>query len=222
MGDRDIKAVSVKEPLPHSWYVRRAIALMALFAIILGIAGYAVHRYYQRREEEREWEQLRLVYNMSSYYREDMGEGRGGMYDNAAKPVSEKFKERKDPDMWFEDPVKPGKEGELRHVMDIYNGLYPEKKTNVGEFRRYYGSDWQKHVKESFAGQSNVPQFAHWCYQEADLVYKYDMPDIHGIVHHKGDRVADLRGISNYYFILNKDSQSFYYLELRSDFEAGR
>lgn len=151
-----------------------------------------------------------------------MGEGRGGMYDNAAKPVSEKFKERKDPDMWFEDPVKPGKESELRHVISIYNRLHPREITSVEEFRRYYGRDWQKHVKESFAGQSNVPQFAHWCYQEADLVYKYDMPDIHGIVHHKGDRVADLRGISNYYFILNKDSQSFYYLELRSDFEAGK
>ena len=30
MGDRDDQGVSVKEPLPHSWYVRRAIALMAL------------------------------------------------------------------------------------------------------------------------------------------------------------------------------------------------
>ena len=98
-----------------------------------------------------------------------------------------------------------GKESELRHVISIYNRLHPREITSVEEFRRYYGRDWQKHVKESFAGQSNVPQFAHWCYQEADLVYKYDMPDIHGIVHHKGDRVADLRGISNYYFILNKD-----------------
>lgn len=222
MGDRDIKAVSVKEPLPHSWYVRRAIALMALFAIILGIAGYAVHRYYQRREEEREWEQLRLVYNMSSYYREDMGEGRGGMYDNAAKPVSEKFKERKDPDMWFEDPVKPGKESELRHVISIYNRLHPREITSVEEFRRYYGRDWQKHVRERFVGKSYARGFAHWCYQEADLVYKYDMPDIHGIVHHRGDKVEDLRFVSNYRFLLNKDSRSFYYLELRSDFEAGR
>ena len=200
------------------WYVRRTVALMVLFAIILGMAGYAVYGYCQRREQEYVY----FIRSMSSYYREGMGEGRGGMYGEVVKPVSDDFVKNRDAGAWFGDPVKPGKEGELRHVMDIYNGLYPEKKTNVGEFRRYYGRDWQKHVKESFAGQSNVPQFAHWCYQEADLVYKYDMPDIHGIVHHKGDRVADLRGISNYYFILNKDSQSFYYLELRSDFEAGK
>ena len=218
MGDRDIKAVSVKEPLPRLWYVRRAVTVAVLLAIVLGMAGYAVYGYCQRREQEYVY----FIRSMSSYYREDMGEGRGGMYDNAAKPVSEKFKERKDPDMWFEDPVKPGKESELRHVISIYNRLHPREITSVEEFRRYYGRDWQKHVRERFVGKSYARGFAHWCYQEADLVYKYDMPDIHGIVHHKGDRVADLRGISNYYFILNKDSQSFYYLELRSDFEAGK
>ena len=222
MGGRDIKAVSVKEPLPHSWYVRRAIALMALFAIILGIAGYAVHRYYQRREEEREWEQLRLVYNMSSYYREDMGEGRGGMYDNAAKPVSEKFKERKDPDMWFEDPVKPGKESELRHVISIYNRLHPREITSVEEFRRYYGRDWQRHVKESFAGQSNVPQFAHWCYQKADLVYRVDCFDDNDMRYHRGGEAVVLGDTPSNYGYTQGAGIEYRNYELKTDFEAGK
>ena len=105
--------------------------------------------------------------------------------------------------------------------MDIYNGLYPEKKTNVGEFRRYYGSDWQKHVKESFAGQSNVPQFAHWCYQKADLVYRVDCFDpLDGKYHKAGEAVVLNSSIqpSNYSYAVS--AYTFY--ELKSDFEVGR
>ena len=200
------------------WYVRRAVTVAVLLAIVLGMAGYAVYGYCQRREQEYVY----FIRSMSSYYREDMGEGRGGMYGEVVKPVSDDFVKNRDAGAWFGDPVKPGKEGELRHVISIYNRLHPREITSVEEFRRYYGRDWQKHVRERFVGKSYARGFAHWCYQEADLVYKYDMPDIHGIVHHRGDKVEDLRFVSNYRFILNKDSQSFYYLELRSDFEAGR
>ena len=118
------------------WYVRRAVTVAVLLAIVLGMAGYAVYGYCQRREQEYVY----FIRSMSSYYREDMGEGRGGMYGEVVKPVSDDFVKNRDAGAWLGDPVKPGKEGELRHVMDIYNGLYPEKKTNVGEFRRYYGS----------------------------------------------------------------------------------
>ena len=197
------------------WYVRRTVALMVLFAIILGMAGYAVYGYCQRREQEYVY----FIRSMSSYYREDMGEGRGGMYGEVVKPVSDDFVKNRDAGAWFGDPVKPGKEGELRHMMDIYNGLYPEKKTNVGEFRRYYGSDWQKHVKESFAGQSNVPQFAHWCYQKADLVYKKDYGSIERSFHKAGSAVKDPP--SNYSYYTGADGR-YDYFELRSMFEAGR
>ena len=197
------------------YYVRRTVALMVLFAIILGMAGYAVYGYCQRREQEYVY----FIRSMSSYYREDMGEGRGGMYGEVVKPVSDDFVKNRDAGAWFGDPVKPGKEGELRHVMDIYNGLYPEKKTNVGEFRRYYGSDWQKHVKESFAGQSNVPQFAHWCYQKADLVYKKDYGSIERSFHKAGSAVKDPP--SNYSYYTGADGR-YDYFELRSMFEAGR
>ena len=200
------------------WYVRRAVTVAVLLAIVLGMAGYAVYGYCQRREQEYVY----FIRSMSSYYREDMGEGRGGMYGEVVKPVSDDFVKNRDAGAWFGDPVKPGKEGELRHVISIYNRLHPREITSVEEFRRYYGRDWQKHVRERFVGKSYARGFAHWCYQEADLVYKYDMPDIHGIVHHRGDKVEDLRFVSNYRFLLNKDSRSFYYLELRSDFEAGR
>ena len=197
------------------YYVRRTVALMVLFAIILGMAGYAVYGYCQRREQEYVY----FIRSMSSYYREDMGEGRGGMYGEVVKPVSDDFVKNRDAGAWFGDPVKPGKEGELRHVMDIYNGLYPEKKTNVGEFRRYYGRDWQKHVKESFAGQSNVPQFAHWCYQKADLVYKKDYGSIERSFHKAGSAVKDPP--SNYSYYTGADGR-YDYFELRSMFEAGR
>ena len=197
------------------YYVRRTVALMVLFAISLGMAVYAVYGYCQRREQEYVY----FIRSMSSYYREGMGEGRGGMYGEVVKPVSDDFVKNRDAGAWFGDPVKPGKEGELRHVMDIYNGLYPEKKTNVGEFRRYYGSDWQKHVKESFAGQSNVPQFAHWCYQKADLVYKKDYGSIERSFHKAGSAVKDPP--SNYSYYTGADGR-YDYFELRSMFEAGR
>ena len=197
------------------WYVRRTVALMVLFAIVLGMAGYAVYGYCQRREQEYVY----FIRSMSSYYREGMGEGRGGMYGEVVKPVSDDFVKNRDAGAWLGDPVKPGKEGELRHVMDIYNGLYPEKKTNVGEFRRYYGSDWQKHVKESFAGQSNVPQLAHWCYQKADLVYKKDYGSIERSFHKAGSAVKDPP--SNYSYYTGADGR-YDYFELRSVFEAGR
>ena len=188
------------------YYVRRTVALMVLFAIILGMAGYAVYGYCQRREQEYVY----FIRSMSSYYREGMGEGRGGMYGEVVKPVSDDFVKNRDAGAWFGDPVKP---------MDIYNGLYPEKKTNVGEFRRYYGRDWQKHVKESFAGQSNVPQFAHWCYQKADLVYKKDYGSIERSFHKAGSAVKDPP--SNYSYYTGADGR-YDYFELRSMFEAGR
>ena len=197
------------------WYVRRAVTVAVLLAIVLGMAGYAVYGYCQRREQEYVY----FIRSMSSYYREDMGEGRGGMYGEVVKPVSDDFVKNRDAGAWFGDPVKPGKEGELRHVMDIYNGLYPEKKTNVGEFRRYYGSDWQKHVIESFAGQSLVPQFAHWCYQKADLVYKKDYGSIERSFHKAGSAVKDPP--SNYSYYTGVDGR-YDYFELRSMFEAGR
>ena len=163
-----------------------------------------------------------FIRSMSSYYREDMGEGRGGMYDNAAKPVSEKFKERKDPDMWFEDPVKPGKESELRHVISIYNRLHPREITSVEEFRRYYGRDWQRHVKESFAGQSNVPQFAHWCYQKADLVYRVDCFDDNDMRYHRGGEAVVLGDTPSNYGYTQGAGIEYRNYELKTDFEAGK
>ena len=197
------------------WYVRRTVALMVLFAIVLGMAGYAVYGYCQRREQEYVY----FIRSMSSYYREDMGEGRGGMYGEVVKPVSDDFVKNRDAGAWFGDPVKPGKEGELRHVISIYNRLHPREITSVEEFRRYYGSDWQRHVKESFAGQSNVPQFAHWCYQKADLVYKKDYGSIERSFHKAGSAVKDPP--SNYSYYTGADGR-YDYFELRSVLEAGR
>ena len=197
------------------WYVRRAVTVAVLLAIVLGMAGYAVYGYCQRREQEYVY----FIRSMSSYYREDMGEGRGGMYGELVKPVSDDFVKNRDAGAWFGDPVKPGKEGELRHVISIYNRLHPREITSVEEFRRYYGRDWQRHVKESFAGQSNVPQFAHWCYQKADLVYKKDYGSIERSFHKAGSAVKDPP--SNYSYYTGVDGR-YDYFELRSMFEAGR
>ena len=197
------------------WYVRRAVTVAVLLAIVLGMAGYAVYGYCQRREQEYVY----FIRSMSSYYREDMGEGRGGMYGEVVKPVSDDSVKNRDAGAWFGDPVKPGKESELRHVISIYNRLHPREITSVEEFRRYYGRDWQRHVKESFAGQSNVPQFAHWCYQKADLVYKKDYGSIERSFHKAGSAVKDPP--SNYSYYTGVDGR-YDYFELRSMFEAGR
>lgn len=200
------------------WYVRRTVALMVLFAIVLGMAGYAVYGYCQRREQEYVY----FIRSMSSYYREDMGEGRGGMYGEVVKPVSDDFVKNRDAGAWFGDPVKPGKEGELRHVISIYNRLHPREITSVEEFRRYYGSDWQRHVKESFAGQSNVPQFAHWCYQKADLVYRVDCFDDNDMRYHRGGEAVVLGDTPSNYGYTQGAGIEYRNYELKTDFEAGK
>ena len=197
------------------WYVRRAVTVAALLAIILSMVGTFAYKVYKDSEEKH----VAFLESMVSHYRGDAGPE---LYGKEFKPVPNNFVKNRDAGAWFTDPVNPRREKNLSALIRAYNQQNPAKKTTVKEIREYYGRDWQKHVRERFVGKSYARGFAHWCYQEADLVYKYDMPDIHGIVHHRGDKVEDLRFVSNYRFILNKDSQSFYYLELRSDFEAGR
>ncbi|MFC2663886.1 MAG: hypothetical protein ACFNZE_04130, partial [Scardovia wiggsiae] len=93
---------------------------------------------------------------------------------------------------------------------------------NVGEFRRYYGSDWQKHVKESFAGQSNVPQFAHWCYQKADLVYRVDCFDDNDMRYHRGGEAVVLGDTPSNYGYTQGAGIEYRNYELKTDFEAGK
>ena len=82
--------------------------------------------------------------------------------------------------------------------------------------------DFIKGMAKPLALDGYVPAFLDWCKRNAVLVYKYDVVDIHGVMHHRGDEVKDIQHTSNYEFITCKDSRSFCDYELKSDFEAGR
>lgn len=82
--------------------------------------------------------------------------------------------------------------------------------------------DFIKGMAKPLALDGYVPVFLDWCKRNAVLVYKYDVVDIHGVMHHRGDEVKDIQHTSNYEFITCKDSRSFCDYELKSDFEAGR
>ena len=197
------------------WYVRKAVTVAALLAIILSMVGTFAYKVYKDSEEKH----VAFLESMVSHYRGDAGLE---LYGKEFKPVPDNFVKNRDAGAWFTDPVNPRREKNLSALIGVYNRQNPAKKTTVEEIREYYGRDWQKHVRENFSGTANAREFTYWCKQKADLVYKHDTVDFYGVAHHKGDRVTVLQETSNYYFVLNKDSRSFYDYELRSDFEAGK
>ncbi len=100
---------------------------MALFANP-GIAGYASTGNISGARRN-EWEQLRLVYNMSSYRRIRV-RGEAVCMIMQLSLYLKSLKSVKDPDYGLR--IRCRKESELRHVISIYNRLHPREKNQCG------------------------------------------------------------------------------------------
>ena len=196
------------------WYVRRAVTVAALLAIILSMVGTFAYKVYKDSEEKH----VAFLESMVSHYRGDAGPE---LYGKDFKPVPNNFVKNRDAGAWFTDPVNPRREKNLSALIRAYNQQNPAKKTTVKEIREYYGRDWQKHVRENFSGRANASEFTYWCKQKADLVYRVDCFDpLDGKYHKAGEAVVLNSSIqpSNYSYAVS--AYTFY--ELKSDFEVGR
>ena len=65
----------------------------------------------------------------------------------------------------------------------------------------------------------HIQNFLNWFKRKADLVYKHDVADADGTVHHKGEPVADLT-IRNFDFLRQTHSRAFRDYQLRSQYLA--
>ena len=196
------------------WYVRRAVTVAGLLAIILSMVGTFAYKVYKDSEEKH----VAFLESMVSHYRGDAGPE---LYGKEFKPVPNNFVKNRDAGAWFTDPVNPRREKNLSALIRAYNQQNPAKKTTVKEIREYYGRDWQKHVRENFSGRANASEFTYWCKQKADLVYRVDCFDpLDGKYHKAGEAVVLNSSIqpSNYSYAVS--AYTFY--ELKSDFEVGR
>ena len=96
----------------------------------------------------------------------------------------------------------------VQTVIDMYNRTHSSHYT----FNKFQAdlrdNAFTIHNIDSKEGK-DTRAFIEWCAQPADLVYKRDVTDDDGVVHHKGEEVNDLRNVSNYSFITNSNSHSY-------------
>ncbi|MFC2347265.1 MAG: hypothetical protein ACFNLK_06110, partial [Scardovia wiggsiae] len=88
---------------------------------------------------------------------------------------------------------------------------YPARAVTVEGVRRAYGRDFARNIRTRRRGMwvyvVKEYEFIAWCRKPADLVYKRDVVDDDGVVHHKGEKVDLGAGSnpSNYTYIRNVD-----------------
>ena len=197
------------------WYVRRAVTVAALLAIILSMVGTFAYKVYKDSEEKH----VAFLESMVSHYRGDAGLE---LYGKEFKPVPDDFVKNRDAGAWFTDPVNPRREKNLSALIRAYNRQNSAMKTTVGETREYYGRDWQKHVRENFSGRANAREFTYWCKQKADLVYRVDCFDDNDMRYHRAGETAVLGDTPSNYGYTQGAGIEYRKYELRSDFEAGK
>ena len=127
--------------------------------------------------------------------------------------VPESFGVGSDVSEWPEDPIDAGKMEATERAVFYYDSRYPERAVTVDSLRRAYGRDFARNIRTRRRGMwvydVKEYEFIAWCRKPADLVYKRDVTDDDGVVHHKGEEVNDLRNVSNYSFITNSNSHSY-------------
>ena len=127
--------------------------------------------------------------------------------------VPEGFGVESDPSRWPGDPIPADQVEGVRAAVSYYGSRYPQRAVTVEGVRRAYGRDFARNIRTRRRGMwvydVKEYEFIAWCRKPADLVYKRDVVDDDGVVHHKGEEVNDLRNVSNYSFITNSNSHSY-------------
>ncbi|MFY4635508.1 hypothetical protein ACOVJL_01395 [Scardovia wiggsiae] len=123
------------------------------------------------------------------------------------------FSFESDPSRWPGDPIPADQVEEVEAAVSYYDLRYPARAVTVDSLRRAYGRDFARNIRTRRRGMwvydVKEYEFIAWCRKPADLVYKRDVTDDDGVVHHKGEEVNDLRNVSNYSFITNSNSHSY-------------
>ena len=116
--------------------------------------------------------------------------------------VPESFGVGSDVSEWPGDPIDAGKVEATERAVSYYDSRYPERAVTVDSLRRAYGRDFARNIRTRRRGMwvydVKEYEFIAWCRKPADLVYKRDVTDDDGVVHHKGEEVVLGNPPSNY------------------------
>ena len=187
-----------------SWlkvYGHRVVGVLVCVLVVGGVVAGGVWSWCaaQRRRVARE-----NAYVASEMIREFVG---GGVpFRDAPKG----FSFESDPSRWPEDPIPADQVEGVRAAVSYYDLRYPARAVTVEGVRRAYGRDFARNIRTRRRGMwvydVKEYEFIAWCRKPADLVYKRDVVDSTGRVHHKGERVKfGVTGPSNFAYITEAD-----------------
>ena len=112
-----------------------------------------------------------------------------------------------DPDVWPVDPIPSERVAGLRKAIGVYDSLYPKRAVSFESVKRAYGRDLKRNVEQGWKLDKKEHAFIHWSRHYANLVYRRDVVDSDGVVHHKGDKVVLGNPPSNFGYIKGADME---------------
>ena len=112
-----------------------------------------------------------------------------------------------DPDVWPVDPIPSNRVSGIRKAIGVYDSLYPKRAVSFESVKRAYGRDLKRNVEQGWKLDKKEHAFIHWSRHYANLVYRRDVVDSDGVVHHKGDKVVLGNPPSNFGYIKGADME---------------
>ena len=112
-----------------------------------------------------------------------------------------------DPDVWPVDPIPSNRVSGIRKAIGVYDSLYPKRAVSFESVKRAYGRDLKRNVEQGWKLDKKEHAFVYWSRRYANLVYKRDVVDSDGVVHHKGDKVVLGNPPSNFGYIKGADME---------------
>ena len=112
-----------------------------------------------------------------------------------------------DPDVWPVDPIPSNRVSGIRKAISVYDSLYPKRAVSFESVKRAYGRDLKRNVEQGWKLDKKEHAFIHWSRHYANLVYRRDVVDSDGVVHHKGDKVVLGNPPSNFGYIKGADME---------------
>ena len=112
-----------------------------------------------------------------------------------------------DPDVWPVDPIPSNRVSGIRKAIGVYNSLFPGDTVSFESVKRAYGRDLKRNVEQGWKLDKKEHAFVYWSRRYANLVYRRDVVDSDGVVHHKGDKVVLGNPPSNFGYIKGADME---------------
>ena len=112
-----------------------------------------------------------------------------------------------DPDVWPVDPIASNRVSGIRKAISVYNSLFPGDTVSFESVKRAYGRDLKRNVEQGWKLDKKEHAFVYWSRRYANLVYRRDVVDSDGVVHHKGDKVVLGNPPSNFGYIKGADME---------------